>query len=86
MEREDVLAFVNRDWEAARKLKEDHWVGSKRGLTPREILKQGEDLWRHTRTVRPEGPSEAERQADLENHARVSRLLRSVAPEKPSSA
>lgn len=80
-----MLAFVNRDWDAARKLKEDHWVGRNRGLEPGEILRRGEALWRDTRAIRPHGPSAAERQADLESHARVSRLLRSVRPKNRSS-
>ena len=85
MDGSDVLAFVDRDWEAARLLKEKAWIEMQNARNFAERLRASEDLWLHARLLNPDGPSDEERQADLEHHAYLSRLLRSVPARPPTS-
>ena len=78
MERADLEAFLNRDWGAIQALKERFWVERKRQLTPDEALRIGDALRQQARALRPDWPSDEERQEDLAHHVRVSALLRSV--------
>ncbi len=60
------------------RLKSDFWCGKKKHLTPEEIFRIGDELRELARRLRPDWPSEEERQEDLEVHVRVAAALRSV--------
>jgi hypothetical protein len=74
----DLRAFAERDWKLIQELKDRHWKESKRALSPAELLRIGDGLRRHAQAIRPDWPTAAERDDDLEVHARVSASLRSV--------
>lgn len=77
--RDDVIQFARRDWAALSMATEQDWLRRKRGLTPAEILRLSDDMRRHTRALKPNGPLEADRSADLATHRRVGQALRAVA-------
>ncbi|HYU25016.1 MAG TPA: hypothetical protein VEO74_07430 [Thermoanaerobaculia bacterium] len=78
MRREDILAYVNRDWRGIARHKERFWAERKKQMTPTEVLALADDLRVEMLSRRPDWPSAEERRADLETHARVSEMLRSV--------
>jgi len=78
MKREDVLAYIQRDWALVREMKDRYWEERKQSMTPEESLALGDSLRQHVQALRPDWPTEEDRQADLEVHIRVSGLLRRV--------
>jgi hypothetical protein len=78
MKSADIRAYVERDWDAVRDLKDRYWAEAKRALTPDEALAVGDQLRQHVRMLRPDWPDAEQRRADLAVHARVSALLRRV--------
>jgi hypothetical protein len=78
VDRDDILAFARRDWSGVAEAKAEFWIASKRGLTAAEILAVGESLRRHALALRPDWPSQSERDADLAVHVRVAESLRAV--------
>jgi hypothetical protein len=73
--KEEIVAYARRDWGAVEELKRRHWVERKRTMTPLEALELAEGLRRSVRELRPDWPSEAERNADLDCHVRLARRL-----------
>jgi len=65
-----------RNWDEVREAKETYWAVRKPGMTPLEALQLGDELRAHVSSVRPDWPSPAERDADIEMHARVAEMLR----------
>jgi hypothetical protein len=74
MRAEDIQSFARRDWEQVSATKAAWWAAR----TAEERLKIGAALWEHMQRVRPDWPSEAERQADLNAHIALSHLLRNA--------
>ncbi len=83
MTREDVLAFVHRDWARAADRKARYWTERKATLSPADVLRLGTELRDHARAVRPDWPTPADRAADAAVHARVSRALSVVPSPRP---
>lgn len=82
MEREDVLAFVQRDWRAVERSKEDYWVEQRKSFTLDDLLAMSSALRQQAIAMRPDRPTREERRADLEHHARMASLLSHV-PRQP---
>lgn len=82
MRREDVLAFVRRDWRAIEDAKADFWARQKPALSPTGALAVGDGLRRHARSLKPDWPDAAERADDSDVHRRVSEALRAVARQR----
>lgn len=79
MEKADLVAFADRErWEAIEEASSAHWLARKRELGPLGGIRDAAALWEAVRAVRPDWPSAADRDADLETHQRVSEGLRSV--------
>lgn len=78
MNRQDILAFVQRDWALLAEAKTRSWIERKRNLSPEQVLNLADQLRQHARAVRPDWPSQAERDEDLAVHVRVSEALRAV--------
>lgn len=78
MDAADIRAFVQRDWQRLQAYKERAWepIKATRGATAAVLA--AESLRLAARELSPDWPSEADRGADLETHARVGRALRSV--------
>lgn len=74
----DIRAFVQRDWQRIGEYKARAWepVKSAQGATAAVLA--AESLRLAARELTPDWPSELDRQADLESHARVGCALRSV--------
>jgi hypothetical protein len=70
----DIKRFAGWDWQRLSAAKREWWAGR----TPEARLRAAHALREHMRAVRPDWPSPAERQEDLEAHIRLSRLLRRV--------
>ena len=82
--REDVLAFLSRDWAGSRQRKHEHWTGP--GQTPSTRLRAAEALRLHMKIVHPEWPTRRDRAADLRHHVRLSKLLARAARAFPAVA
>jgi hypothetical protein len=82
MRREDIVAFARRDWAAVAASKRQRWAEQKARMTPAEALQVGDELRRHVRSLQQDWPTEADRQADLTVHVRVSEGLRRVQPRR----
>ena len=68
----DIRRFAGRDWKRLSAAKSGWWASR----TAEERLKAADSLRLHMQSVRPDWPSPAERQADLDAHVYLSRLLR----------
>jgi hypothetical protein len=71
--RDDIRAFVSRDWAGLAAAKASAWQSSKR--TPAGDLQAADELRRYVLTLRPDWPSRDDRTDDLQNHIRVSEAL-----------
>lgn len=78
MTREDLVAFVNRDWAAVNTLASKYLRKRKRALGASEALRIGDQLRLHVTSLRPDWPREADRAEDREAHRRLSERLRNV--------
>ena len=77
--KEDILAYVNRDWAGNEKRKREFMAQQAREMTAAEKLAAGDALRRHAKMLHPHWPTAEDRAADLATHVRVSEALRSVA-------
>jgi len=75
LRREDVVAFVKRDWRRVREAKERFWADA-----GGDRFEMAEGLRRHARAVLPNWPTEKQREEDLEAHRRVAEALARVPP------
>jgi hypothetical protein len=71
-----IREFVSRDWDAVRRSKDAYWANRIARLGPLEALRIADELRRYVLLHNPGWPDVALRSADLESHARLSRLLR----------
>ena len=78
MSRDDLIRFAARDWAAVAAAKQQDWLRRKRAMSPADILQLVDDMRRHARVLHPDGPSKADRAADLATHHRVGQALRAV--------
>jgi hypothetical protein len=79
MTRDDIVRFAARDWDAVARSKTAAWIEQKARLSPAEVLRLGDELRRHAAAVRPDWPTDADRNADRAAHERVTEALRAVA-------
>jgi hypothetical protein len=68
VDRASARAFVERGWEAAEALAQEHWAREFDRGGPAATLAAAGALWEHMRQVRPDWPSESERADDLAHH------------------
>jgi hypothetical protein len=78
--KEDLVAFVKRDWGAIAALKRRTWAEQKSGMTAAEALHVGDELRNHIRTLQRDWPTVEDRRKDLASHVRVSEMLSRVRP------
>lgn len=72
------LLLASVDHEAADRVRTAYWVERLRRLGPAESFRVAAELWRRVRTVRPDWPDRAEREADLAAHAVLREALSRV--------
>ncbi len=82
MKNKDLQLFANRPWEATGEADAEYWLARKKRLGPAEGLRMAAELRALVAVERPDWPSSAERQADLDVHTRVSEALRRVQPAR----
>ena len=80
MRKEDVIAFVQRDWNAIAALKRRRWAEQKSRMTPADALAVGDELRHHVSALRSDWPTDEDRRQDLASHIRISEMLRRVKP------
>lgn len=78
MRREDIRAYLDRDWDRVAEAKRVRWRERRDGLGAAEAVRVAAELYEHIRRVRPDWPSAESRRADLEHHLRLSERLRAV--------
>ncbi len=78
MERKHIEAYLNRGWADKEAALGRFWAQRKAEMSVGEIFGLLDDLRVQAQRLHPDWPSEAERQADLATHIRVSEALRSV--------
>lgn len=76
MKREQVRAFVDRDWEAVDALRRREVAARYRERGPAGSLRVAHELFQHARQLRPGFPDERLRAKDLEHHVALKALLR----------
>lgn len=76
MTAEEIQEFQARDWRLIERSKSDHWVRQKAEMPPAAVLELASGLFDYARSLRPEWPNAAEREADLASHVRVAAMLR----------
>lgn len=74
--REALREFASRPWKEVEGLKLRYWRDA--DLNPSQLIRMGDELRRHGIAMRADWPSEDDRRADVDAHARVARLLRSA--------
>jgi len=75
MEREHLEAFIQRDRAAVERLKREYWVEQFRQHGGLATMRSGHLLFEHARSLRPDFPGQRAREADLEHHVELKRML-----------
>ncbi|MGH7333452.1 MAG: hypothetical protein ACREKS_12075 [Candidatus Rokuibacteriota bacterium] len=67
--------FLQRDWETAAALKREHWVREFAVYGAVATVAASAALWQHMRAVRPDWPTQEQRQEDLAHHIALKRAI-----------
>ncbi len=74
MRDEDLRAYARRPWHVAAALKQEYWARES-AARPLATFEVSQALWVHMRQLRPDWPTEAERQEDLAHHVALKRAI-----------
>lgn len=80
MRREDLIRFARRDWDEVERRLEAEDRGPAEGVPAARRFEIASGLFRSVRRLRPDWPSDAEREADLAAHRSLSDRLSRVVP------
>jgi hypothetical protein len=72
----DIREYLSRDWEAARRSKDEYWGERIAQLGPLESFRIAEELRRQALFQHPGWPPPSDRREDVLAHAQLSELLR----------
>jgi hypothetical protein len=75
VKRSEVQAFLDRDWAGIERAKRTHWSARRRAGGLAEATRVMSGLRAHASRLRPDYPTPADREADLETHRRVAAAL-----------
>jgi hypothetical protein len=78
----EVQSFLARDWRLIEQAKSAQWMAQKTAMSPSAAIELASELLQYARTLRPDWPNSAERQADLDSHVRVAGMLQRVAQDR----
>jgi len=78
MVREDLIRFARRDWATVAAAKEQHWLRQKRAMSPADVWQMSDVMRRYAQALRPDWPTQVDREADIESHHRVGLALRAL--------
>lgn len=76
---EDLRAYRDRNWKAAREAKEQFWAEDHRRRGPQAGLASSSAMWEHARALDPSWPDERQRADDLAHHMELAERIRRVA-------
>jgi hypothetical protein len=76
---DDIQAYMSRDWDAARRRKDEYLAERIARLGPMEAFRMAEGLRQHALWINPSWPTPAERREDLAAHERLSEAFRRAA-------
>lgn len=74
---EQIREYCNRDWALIARYKASFWAEQQ--VSPAARRRIAAELYKSVRARRPDWPTAAEREADLEAHIRLSEKLRAAA-------
>lgn len=72
---DDLRAYAQRPWHVLAALETDHWARELVTRGPLATLEASQALWAHMRRVRPDWPTEADRDADLAHHVALKQAI-----------
>lgn len=75
MQADDLRAYARRPWDLLTALEQDHWAQELATHGPLATLVAAQALWVHMRSVRPEWPTGADRDADLVHHVALKQAI-----------
>lgn len=75
MDRDDLRAFVNRDWDAIARSKRERLVRLFREHGSAATIRGARELFAHAKALDPSWPPSREREADLAHHVALKRAL-----------
>jgi hypothetical protein len=78
----DILAYLNRDWDAVRAVHGDYWARQKKKLGAAEGLRISDELRREAVARGGDFTTREQREEDLRAHQRVSRVLCNAAKNR----
>ena len=70
-----IRAYARRDWTLIERRKREYWAKRYREQGAAPLRRVADALREHLLAVRPDWPSEADREADLAHHVALKRLL-----------
>jgi len=84
MDGDAIRAFAHRDWTLLEQLDREHWVETYRRGGGMIGFQVAAGMAEYVRRTRPEWPTAAERQRDLEDHIELKRRIDRAAGAFPS--
>ncbi len=75
MDRDALRAYARRDWAVLERLDRAHWADTIAGQDPNAGFRAAGALAEHARRVRPDWPTAADRQRDLDHHIALKRRM-----------
>lgn len=75
MNRGDLEAYARRDWTVLDRLDREHWVDTFQRSGGAVSFRVSAELAEYVRRLRPDWPSAADRQEDLEHHVALKRRI-----------
>ena len=82
VKREDVQAYLNRDWALFEESEAAHWRDVKRRFGGGYVVLLADELRREVAARRPDWPDDEERARDFEHQVRLSELLRRASRDR----
>jgi hypothetical protein len=77
---DNIHAYMSRDWDAARRRKDEYWAERIARLGPMEAFRIADELRRYALWLHPSWPEPAERREDLAAHERLAEVFRRATP------
>lgn len=71
----DIKEYAQRDWARISGFDQLYWAEKYRCHGPETGWQASAALWQHVKSIRPEWPDAAEREADFQHHVRIKQLL-----------
>jgi hypothetical protein len=83
MRRAEIEEFLRRDWRAVEASKRAFWAERKKDIDARELFAAVDTFREQIMALRPDWPTPAQREEDLEAHMKLGQALRSVHAHAP---